>query len=334
MKSVFFKKYVNFFNELLTEHSRLMIIDNYTWKFYRLISPYQIKYFPTLTSKLIGKGRLPFSIKKIAESADPCDDFLFRDLKKINKKDKQENVNIILKGLSTNSIKLIDKTLPTYIVNMNYKDVFNEFDHVIQITCDGGIFNGWLGNKKKRHGYKLSKNKIIFLIGDNLSNSEIKDKSSKKILEKLYLQYKIKNLSSFQKRLHFAAMNHKINISRNPMGTGLWAILYLLKRHHFLNIYGWDQYKPYPFKEMSMIQFIKDIWCTVDLVRSNEKNMKEGGTFNVPKQFFCGLLISYIYIYKILTSKTIKSRISVDGNVNNISILSNIILKLKKIIYK
>ena len=86
MKNFFLKKCVNFFNELLTEHTRLMIIDNYTWKFYRLISPYQIKYFPILTSKFIGKGRLPSSIKKIAESADPCDDFLFRDFKEINKK--------------------------------------------------------------------------------------------------------------------------------------------------------------------------------------------------------------------------------------------------------
>ena len=62
--------------------------------------------------------------------------------------------------------------------------------------------------------------------------------------------------------------------------------------------------------------------------------MNEGGTFASPKKFFCSLLISYIYAFKIIEDKPIKKRIRVDGYINNIGIIAPIISILKKIIYK
>ena len=334
MENNFLKKLYTFIKELSVENTRLTIIDNYTWKLYKFISPYQIKYLPSFTYKFIGRGRLPSIKNKIEETIDPCDDFVFRDFKQISKNDRKKNVNIILKGVSKHDIKLINKKLPTFIVNMNYKEKFDEFDKVYQITCDGGILNGWIGNKNTRFGYKKSFNNIIYIMANVLSKKSFKKSSNSKILDQFYSKYKIENSEIDKKRLHVAAIDHKVNIEKHPMGSGIWAIIFILKHYNKLYIYGWDQYRSTPFKKVSIEEFIIETWNIIDLVRSNDGKMKEGGTFTNPKKFFCSLLLSYIYSFRILTSKVNQDRVFVRGKVGNINIVESVISKLKKIIYK
>lgn len=324
-------KFVNLWESLLIEESRSQMIDYHSWKFYKFISPYQIKFFPSFTHKLIGQGRLPSSKNKLHETNNACEDFFFRDLRDIVKSDKSKNINIILKGLSKTNIKKIDNTLTTYIINMNYDSDLDNFDNVIQLTCDMGTLLGWLGHKNARHGYNSSKNKIIYLLGDTLSVEDIQNKPKKDILEKFYKRNNIQ--SSNRQRLHVAAMKHKININKHSMGTGMWAIIYLINRYNFVNIYGWNQYRNSPLKNLSFVEFIKETWSVIDSVRAGERK-NEGGTFAMPKKFFCSLLISYIYAFKIVTDKPIKKRIKVDGYINNIDVIAPTISILKKIIYK
>ena len=333
MKKNFFKRIKNLLNEFSQEKTRLMLQDRYSWKFFRLISPYLLSFFPTYTHKFIGKGRLPSHKNKIDDHVDPCDDFIFRDFRQINENEKKQEINIILKGFSTDNIKNIDKSLPTYIVNMNYEIAFKNFENLIQITCDGGILSGWLGQKKPKYGYKTSKNNILYLMGDSIPDNDMNIKKDEHILEEFYSNFKISYSAADQKRLQVAAMKHKINIDKHPMGSGLWAILYLLKRYNFLNIYGWDEYRNKPFEKMSMVEFIKNQWSIIDLVRSNKQKMKEG-TAEVPRRFFCALILSNIYTFKILTSRFTKNRVRIVGNVSEIYKLEPIMLKLKTILFK
>ena len=305
------------------------MIEYHTWKYFKLISPYQFKFFPSLTHKLVGKGRLPSSKNKINETNNPCDDFLFKDFDLVNKNDRNEEINIILKGLN-NSSKKIDKTLTTYIVNMNYDKFFYDFENVIQITSDQSVANGWIGLPGGRYDYNKSQNKVIFLIGNTLSINDIKDKSKSDILKLFNFKSNLKIKPKDINRLHISAMKHKVNISDHPMGSGMWAIIYLLNRYKMINIYGWDQYRQTPIQKLSLVDFVREIWSTIDAYLKSERT-KEG--IPSPKKFFCSILISYIYTFKILTNKVIKKRIVVNGYVSNISLITPIMTKLKKIIY-
>ena len=124
---LFKRKYSAFFKELLVRDSRLAIIDRYTWKIFKIISPYQINFMPLITWRLVGQGRLPSLTQRIEETQDPTDDFIIKDIKEINKIDKDLKVNVILKGIKPNILKQIDKSLVTYIVNMNDESIFSEF---------------------------------------------------------------------------------------------------------------------------------------------------------------------------------------------------------------
>ena len=331
---LFKRKYSAFFKELLVRDSRLAIIDRYTWKIFKIISPYQINFMPLITWRLVGQGRLPSLTQRIEETQDPTDDFIIKDIKEINKIDKDLKVNVILKGIKPNILKQIDKSLVTYIVNMNDESIFSEFKKIIQISADQGIVDGFLGSQNGRVGYKETKNKIVFLSGDALSEDQIKNEINSNMLKKFYYLFNINNSIKNKNRLHIAVMKHNINISRHSMGSGLWVILYLLKRYKFVNIYGWDQYRSNPICKNSTTKFIKDIWETIGDITSNKEIIKAGGAYFVPKKFFCSFLFSYIYCYKILTSEKLKNRYSVQGHVSNIKINNNVMCELKKIIYK
>ena len=78
MKNKFLSKVSTFFKLIFYKDHRSQFIDNYTWKPYRLISSYQIKFFPLLTYKFVGKGRLPSKENRINETENPCNDFSFK----------------------------------------------------------------------------------------------------------------------------------------------------------------------------------------------------------------------------------------------------------------
>ena len=330
MKNILFRKVSTFFKLIFYKDHRSQFIDNYTWKPYRLISSYQIKYFPLLTYKFVGKGRLPTKKNRINETENPCNDFSFKDFDEINENDKNEEINIILKGISNENKKNINKSLLTYIVNMNYNKTFYDFQNITHISSDKGTVNGWLGLNGGRYGYQKTKNKVIYLIGDTLSLDELNNKSRNDV----YRQFDFKSNFQVQKqqldKLHIAAMKHKINISQNSMGSGLWAIIYLINRYKKLNIYGWDQYRETAIQKISITGFIREIWDAIDFFQKSIRT-KEGKP--APKKFFCSILISYIYTFQILTNKHFIKKITVHGHVSSINLISPIMMKLKKIIY-
>lgn len=262
-------------------------------------------FIPSFLYKIYNGSRLMSNKERVKYSENVYEDFLIYKHPIIC-----DEINIILKGESFNKNSLINRSLPTFVVNPSNNIEYNKND--IFVTSDGGLFEKHLNDKLP----------IFFISGGHMANNEIiyREFYFTKNDFNNYLKIKHKKLIEylFNNHINLKIMHHSKTYNLQ-ISSSLTSIIFLSKLSKKTNIYGWDIY----LDKISIKQ--SNVFTNILLFFKNSGTYR----YDIYNNFSSAILNTY-YAYRL--NKL--NNVLIYGHIKFFFNKINLLKRIEKIIYK
>ena len=274
----------------------------------RFITPVLLIYSPRILSWLTHfnqtNRRLPRYEDRLEKSLCVLDEFDFDFESDV----KFEEVNLVLRGTTE---RFINKNIPTFFVNP-YVAVDNSFSDRYFMTSDRLIFEAYMGHASSSFHERFdqgSKEKYVYVMphiknfNEHQSRQRFYDIRSKYGRERDYL---------------LMTASHRLNGGNIQIGSGILAVLTLLKISKKVNVYGWDSFIDRPLPA----SYLKQVF----LLWSDFSYFHPGSRFSAN-------LLNWIFASRLINQFT-RARLRVFGAMAYVAELKWVGKYLYPIIYK
>lgn len=282
--------------------------------------PLILRCNPEILSFIIGNKSesryLPRSDERLELTDDPLDDFYCIPANHLC----FDEVNLVFRGKSLDHRK-IDKSMPTFFVNLSGKNDFCEYKLKWLATSDLRIFARNMGVSENQGFYKKKSDhwSVHFTAGyrylegvDDFSASSV---SLSEGQSGIYKALASRNIDIPNDAFDCSIVIHRSLVKNLQLGSGVYTVIALLAVSHKINIYGWDQYCD---SELPRTYYAQ--------VRSlcKKKNLSKGNVITS--------LTNWIYAYRIM--ECYSDRVTIDGQISAVKDFEWIPKRAYSILYK
>lgn len=286
-----------FMQVIWTIYSRFTYLPFYR-NFLKKTTPIIIKLTPSFISLLMDAGlkirRLPLPWERIVKESSVFSDFCIEKKGSIN----FSEVNIIFRGDVGKNL-CINKNLPTIFINPK-NEIPSDYKNVWLGTSDRNVFAVMNQDKDLAYGeqfqVKKHQQKLIFFASNMRHkepwNTKKISKNEKLRVEKL-LGQNLNINEIFYVKTRFGLKNIQI-------GSGILAVLCLLKTCQKVNVYGWDAFIGDSFGE-SFQEQTANLWNTESWVNDYTR--------------FSAIVFNWIYANRLYEEFKDSKKLQISGRV-------------------
>jgi len=300
--------FINFFYILKLFYS---LIIKYLTPLLILLSPRLLSWLTHFNTPL---RRLPKFKDKIEKKTNPLDEFIFYS----EKLETFQEVNIVLRG---NVKKIKNINIPTFFININYPQKHVPIRYYA--SSDRLKYKAMMGFPEREEDKKLiyddDKKKFYYFvpISDKILDLGFYDDNLNK--ENYLKKFReLRDYFNFGEKYNICACFHRMNGNNIQVGSGILAIISLLKISKKVNIYGWDSFLENDLSPNFFSQTLR-LWSKF---RDHQ-----------PVSRFAANVINWIYAHRLINYFP-EDRLSVDGKMQYVSKLKWVEKYLYKMVYK
>ncbi len=282
--------------------------------------PFILRWFPSSLTLIIGDKSesryLPRSNERIELTDDPLDDFVCVPISPL----RFEEVNLIFRGDSLDQ-RDIDKSLPTFFLNIDCKNNFDEYKKKWLASGDLMIFARNMGLSEEPSFYReRSEGWKVFYISGYAGTAEYAGSTFSTIgLSQVYNGLADglakMNIKHPTEGFDCSFVTHRSMVTNLKLGSGIGMLVSLLTISERVNVYGWDQYcqEEWPSTYIRQIKIL----CT-------KKHLQMANVITS--------LINWIYAYRFIDKHS--DRVKVNGRILMVSNFNWIPRSAFKVLYK
>lgn len=279
--------------------------------FFIIISPELLSWLTHFDTK---QKRLPTLKDRIKKKKNPLDEFVFYS--EIQK--KFEEVNIIMRG---DYYENINTSIPTFFINTY--DSKKNFPNHFYATTDRLMFRAMMGEPEneflRRFNYDDPDKYFYYFmpIGPLIENVQLNEESIDPSVSIKKIN-QIKKILNYKPEYSLCVCSHKYKGHNIQIGSGIIAVISLLKLSKKVNVYGWDSFL--------------DEKLPKTYYKQSQKLWSDFSEFQ-PVSRFSAIVLNWIYAHRLINFFT-SDRLIVHGKILEVSKLDWVEKYLYKMIYR